>query len=132
MKISFIMPSRNGLKYLKWAYASLRKNCDPHHEICMYDDFSNDGTWDWMQETLDKDPNVCIFRNDGPTRLGHTILYDRLIEAASNEIIMIYHNDMYASWGFDKVILDLIKPTFTDIRYQANALISQLIHSFTP
>jgi glycosyltransferase involved in cell wall biosynthesis len=109
-KISFIMPSRNGLKYLEWSYNSLRKNCNQSHEICMYDDFSNDGTWDWMQETLDKDPNVAIFRNDGPTRLGHTILYDKLIETATNDIVMIFHNDMYAAKNMDKEVLDILKP----------------------
>ena len=104
------MPSRNGLKYLKWSYDSLRKNCDPGHEICMYDDFSNDGTWEWMQETLDKDPNVQIFRNEGPIRLGHTILYDRLIETATNEIVMIWHNDMYAAPKMDQEVLRSLKP----------------------
>jgi glycosyltransferase involved in cell wall biosynthesis len=42
--ISFIQPSRNTLKYLKWSYDSIRKNLSPNHEICVADDFSNDGT----------------------------------------------------------------------------------------
>lgn len=104
------MPSRNGKKYLNWAYNSLRKNCDSGHEICMYDDFSNDGTWEWMNEIIKKDKNVQIFRNDGPTRLGHTILYDELIEKATNDIVMIYHNDMYAAKDMDKEVLRLLKP----------------------
>ena len=48
-----------------------------------------------------KDHNVKIHRNDGPTRLGHTILYDTLVDMATNDIVMIYHADMYAiarSW----------------------------------
>ena len=109
-KISFIVPSRNNLQYLKWSYNSLRKHCDPSHEICMYDDFSNDGTWKWLQEVAEKDKNVRIFRNEGPTRLGHTILYDRLIDSATNEIIMIWHADMHAIPGMDTEISDLIKP----------------------
>ena len=48
--ISFIQPSRNNLKYLKWSYRSIRKNLGYRHEICMADDFSNDGTWEWLQE----------------------------------------------------------------------------------
>lgn len=104
------MPSRNGKKYLEWAYRGLRKNCSKQHEICMYDDFSNDGTWEWMQETAKKDKNVQIFRNDGPTRLGHTILYDELIEKATNDIVMIYHNDMYCAKDMDKEVLRTLKP----------------------
>ena len=29
------------------------------------DDFSDDGTWEWMKEILKKDNNVQIIRNDG-------------------------------------------------------------------
>ena len=103
--ISFIQPSRNNLKYLKWSYNSIRKNLGYRHEICWADDFSDDGTWDWMNEIFRKDKNVQIMRNDGPDRLGHTILYDRLVEMATNDIVMIYHADMYACPGMDVEVL---------------------------
>ena len=97
MKISLIQPGRNNLKYLKWSYDSIRKNQGNHEvEICVADDFSNDGTWDWCLEIMDKDPLFKAIKNEGPTRLGHTILYDRLVnEVATNDICMIYHADMY-------------------------------------
>jgi glycosyltransferase involved in cell wall biosynthesis len=97
MKISFIQPGRNNLKYLKWSYDSIRKNQGNHEvEICVADDFSNDGTWDWCQEMMDKDPLFKAIRNEGPIRLGHTILYDRLVnEVATKDVCMIYHADMY-------------------------------------
>ena len=103
--ISFIQPSRNNLKYLKWSYNSIRKNLGYRHEICWADDFSDDGTWDWMQEIAEKDKNVKIHRNNGPTRLGHTILYDTLVDMATNDIVMIYHADMYACPGMDIQVL---------------------------
>ena len=104
--ISFIQPSRNNLKYLQWSYNSIRKNLGPEHEICWADDFSDDGTWEWMQEIAEKDKNVKIHRNEGPTRLGHTILYDTLInEYATNDIVMIYHADMYACPNMDEEVL---------------------------
>ena len=109
--ISFIQPSRNNLKYLKWSYNSIRKNLGYIHEICMADDFSNDGTWEWMQKIAEIDNNVKIHRNEGPTRLGHTILYDTLInDYATNDIVMIYHADMYALPGLDEEINKHIKP----------------------
>ena len=104
-KISFIQPSRNNLKYLQWSYKSIRRNLGPDHEICWADDFSDDGTWEWMNEIKEKDPNVKIHRNEGPTRLGHTILYDTLVDMASNDIVMIYHADMYACPNLDTEIL---------------------------
>ena len=98
MKISIIQPSRNNLKYLKWSYDAIRKNQGTHEvQICVADDFSDkDGTWEWCLEMMKNDPNFKAIRNEGPTRLGHTILYDRLInEVASHDICMIYHADMY-------------------------------------
>ena len=108
--ISFIQPSRNNLKYLQWSYNSIRKNLGYIHEICWADDFSNDGTWEWMQEIAEKDGNVKIHRNEGPTRLGHTILYDTLVnDYATYDIVMIYHADMYACPGLDVEINKHIK-----------------------
>ena len=108
--ISFIQPSRSNLKYLKWSYEAIRKNLGYRHEICMADDFSDDGTWEWMKEIAEKDANVKIHRNNGPTRLGHTILYDTLVNIATNDIVMIYHADMYALPNMDTEVLKHIKP----------------------
>jgi len=107
MKISLIQPSRNNLKYLKWSYDSIRRNQGDHEvEICIADDFSDkDGTWDWCQEMMKKDSHFKAIRNEGPTRLGHTILYDTLVnEVATHELCMIYHADMYLCPGaFDAI-----------------------------
>jgi len=101
MKISLIQPGRNNLKYLKWAYDAIRKNQGNHDvEICVADDASTDGTWDWCQEMMAKDDNFKAILNDTGKRLGHTILYDRLVnEVATNDIAMIYHADMYLAPG---------------------------------
>ena len=103
--ISFIQPSRNNLKYLQWSYNSIRRNLGYEHEICWADDFSDDGTWEWMKSICFTDKNVKIHRNEGPTRLGHTILYDTLVDMATNDIVMIYHADMYACPGMDTEVL---------------------------
>ena len=101
MKISLIQPGRNNLKYLKWAYDAIRKHQGEHEvEICVADDASTDGTWDWCQEMMAKDKNFKAILNDTGKRLGHTILYDRLVnEVATNDIAMIYHADMYLAPG---------------------------------
>ena len=112
MKISFIQPSRNNLKYLKWSYDAIRKNQEGHEvEICVADDASTDGTWEWCQEMMEKDPHFKAILNDTGKRLGHTILYDRLInEVATNDIAMIYHADMYLCPGALDAIEQEIKP----------------------
>jgi glycosyltransferase involved in cell wall biosynthesis len=87
---------------LKWSYAAIRANQGEHiAEICIADDNSNDGTWEWCQQVLnDGDTHFKCIRNDGPNRLGHTILYDRLInEVASYDKCIIFHADMYLCPG---------------------------------
>jgi len=111
VKISLIQPGRNNLKYLKWSYDSIRKNQGKHKvEICVADDFSNDGTWDWCLKMMDKDPLFKAIRNEGPTRLGHTILYDSLVnEVATSDICIIYHADMYLCPGALDAIEEQLK-----------------------
>ena len=101
MKISLIQPGRNNLKYLKWAYDAIKKHQGKHEvEICVADDASTDGTWAWCEEMMAKDDNFKAILNDTGKRLGHTILYDRLInEVATNDVAMIYHADMYLCPG---------------------------------
>ena len=113
MKISLIQPSRNNLKYLKWSYDSIRKNQGDHEvEICVADDASTDDTWEWCKGKMAVDPNFKAIRNDPENgRLGHTILYDRLInEVATNDVAMIYHADMYLCPGALDAIEKYIKP----------------------
>jgi len=113
--ISFINPSRNNKVYLEWSYNSIRKNLGYRHEICVLSDFSNDGTVEWCEETVKKDKNFKFVVNDGtwfgentgePNRMGHTLGYDKLInEVATNDIVMIWHSDMYACPNLDTEIL---------------------------
>jgi glycosyltransferase involved in cell wall biosynthesis len=101
MKISLIQPSRNNLKYLKWSYDAIRKNQGEHTvQICVADDASTDGTWEWCQERMKVDKHFSAILNDTGKRQGHTILYDRLVnEVAEHDVCMIYHADMYLCPG---------------------------------
>lgn len=100
MKISFILPSRNNLKYLKWAYEAIKKNKGRHQvEICIADDASNDGTIEWLRQVSANDSDVRYIRNHGESRVGHTILYDRLVSIAQNDLCIIWHADMYLCPG---------------------------------
>ena len=112
MDISFIMPSRNNLKYLKWSYASIRKHQRGHNvQICVADDNSTDGTWEWCIETMKSDPEFNAIRNDSGNRMGHTILYDVLVnDVAKHDICLIWHCDMYLCPGTLNSIEKHIKP----------------------
>jgi len=101
MKISLIQPSRNNLKYLKWAYNAIRKNQGNHKvQICVADDASEDGTWDWCKEKMDKDTHFNAIQNKSPERLGLVILNDKLVnEVAKYDVCIVYHADMYLCPG---------------------------------
>ena len=109
--ISFIIPSRNNLKYLKQAYESIRKNTLYPHEICIADDASTDGTMEQVLVWMKRDKNIKLHINKGPERLGHTILYDTLVnEYATHERIMIFHADMYLCPHADEEIDKYLEP----------------------
>ena len=108
--ISFIIPSRNNLKYLKQAYNSIRKNQSVEHEICIADDASTDGTSEWVLAQMKRDKWLKLHINKGPDRLGHTILYDTLVNDYSTlDRVMIFHADMYLTPDSDKEIDKYLK-----------------------
>ena len=105
--ISIVIPSHNNLKHLKNAYESIKKHA-PQAEIIFYDDASTDGTWGWMLKIASTDKNCKILKSD--ERVVHTVLYDKGIEAATNEIVGIMHADMIMGPNYVENILKHIKP----------------------
>jgi len=104
--ISIIIPSHNNLRHLKNAYTSIKKHA-PESEICIADDASTDGTYEWLK-TL-KDENLKFIRVE--KLQGHTILYDTLIdEVAKNEIVTIIHADMIMSPNYLENMVKHLKP----------------------
>ncbi|HMS90615.1 MAG TPA: glycosyltransferase family 2 protein [Candidatus Absconditabacterales bacterium] len=102
MKISIIIPSFNNLKHLKNVYLSIQKH-EPEAEVILLDDGSTDGTWEWIQEQ-----NCIKFRSE--ERVGHTILYDKGIEMATNAIVGILHADMIVGPNYSKNLIKHLKP----------------------
>ena len=92
MKISFIIPSRNNLKYLQQAVKSIQNCYGSYHDIVLLDDASTDGTWEWICSLNEE--NIIKYRNEGPDRLGHTILYDKGVDLSRTEVFSILHADM--------------------------------------
>lgn len=102
MKVSFIIPSYNNLQHLKNVYASIQKH-EPEAEVILLDDGSTDDTWEWIQQQ-----DCVAYRSD--ERLGHTILYDKGIELASNEVVGILHADMIIGPNYLKNLVKHLKP----------------------
>ena len=107
MRISFVIPSRNNLKYLKQAVGSIQEHYGNQHDIVLLDDASTDGTWDWIQ-SLEGD-NIIKYRNEGPERQGHTILYDKGVEISKTKAFSILHADMVVAPGYVENLLKHLK-----------------------
>jgi glycosyltransferase involved in cell wall biosynthesis len=104
--ITLVIPSRNNKKYVQFAYDSIRKYYKTL-EVVLLDDASTDGTWEWMESVKSK--YTKIYRNQGPERVGHTVLYDIGAQLSSNEIFGIFHADMIATPNYIKNMLKHVK-----------------------
>ena len=106
--ITFIIPCRNNLKYLQQAVQSIENNYGEYHHIVILDDASTDGTNDWVS-SINK-PNIISYRNGGPDRVGHTVLYDIGIKLATTPIVTILHSDMVVTKNYVENMLKNLKP----------------------
>ena len=106
--ITFIIPCRNNLKYLKQAVSSIEDNYNDYHHIVILDDASNDGTWEWI-DSLNK-PYIKTYRNGSNNRVGHTVLYDIGIKLAETPIVTILHSDMIVTQNYVGNMLKNLKP----------------------
>jgi len=109
MNVTLVVPSRNNKKYVQFAYESIRKHLGQDVEVILLDDASTDGTWEWMSDRARLEPNTTAYRNDGPERVGHTVLYDIGADMATNEVFGIFHADMVASPNYLKNALIHLK-----------------------
>lgn len=105
-KITFVLPSRNNLEFLKLAYKSLRE-LKTKHQILVLDDASIDGTLNWLNSLEDED--LVIYSNPGPERIGIVGMFDKGIELSTTNIIFAFHADMVASPNLDINILKHLK-----------------------
>jgi len=106
--VTFIIPCRNNLKYLKQAVHSIEDNYNDYHQIVILDDASNDGTWEWI-ESLNK-PYIKTYRNERPERVGHTVLYDIGISLAETPVVTILHSDMIVTQNYVGNMLKNLTP----------------------
>jgi glycosyltransferase involved in cell wall biosynthesis len=104
-KITFCIPSKNNLRYLKNSISSIIKNSTQKHDIIVFIDADNDGTEDWLKEN-----NIKYLKNNELTPKGIAFGYNRCIEAAQTDVVCMFHADMYLAKDFDTNTLKHLKP----------------------
>lgn len=103
--VTFCIPSKDNLRYLKSSITSIRENSSLDNDIIVYVDSDNDGTTQWLDEN-----GVRYIKNDTNIPNGIAYGYNRCIELADTNIVCMFHADMYMGKGFDNAILKHIKP----------------------
>jgi hypothetical protein len=95
-KITFCIPSKSNLRYLKTCIPSIRENAFRNdHEIIIFVDSDEDGTVEWLEQVKDEyDIKYFVNPNLGKSLFGIGKAYDYCIEHSTTDIFMIFHADM--------------------------------------
>lgn len=95
-KITFCIPSKSNLRYLKTCIPSIRKNAyRKDHDIIIFVDSDEDGTVEWLEQVKEQ-YNLIYYVNPylGKKLFGIGKAYDYCIEHSTTDTFMIFHADM--------------------------------------
>lgn len=111
-KITFCIPSKTNLRYLKTCIPSIRENAyREDHDIIVFVDSDEDGTIEWLNQAKDE-YNLTYYVNPeiGTKLYGIGKAYDYCIEKATTDIFMIFHADMMLGKHADLNAYNQLKP----------------------
>ena len=110
--ISFcINTAVNELEYIKLLFKSLEDNLSTlEHEIIVFIDSDNQGTFEWLQTQQSTFPNLFILKNPLSVCYGYARNINEMFLFASNDIVSYLQSDMVISKDYDLSLLKHIKP----------------------
>ena len=100
--ITFCIPSKNNLRYLKPCIKSIQDNSYYPNEILVYVDQDNDGTVEWLET---QNVRFIINASVEPRGIGHA--YDTMFKEADREFVIAFHADMILGPHADKHMMDI-------------------------
>jgi GT2 family glycosyltransferase len=111
-KITFCIPSKTNLRYLKTCIPSIRENAyRKDHDIIIFVDSDEDGTINWLKDNQSLYNYQYIINPQlGQNLYGIGKAYDACIEAAETPIVMIFHADMMLGKDADLHAFKHLKP----------------------
>ena len=95
-KITFCIPSKSNLRYLKTCIPSIRKYAfRKDHDIIVFVDSDEDDTVNWLEQVKDQ-YNLSYYINPNLNKSLYGIgrAYDFCIEKSVTDIFMVFHADM--------------------------------------
>ena len=111
-KLTFCIPSKSNLRYLKTCIPSIRENASRNdHEILIFVDSDEDGTVKWLEQVKDEySLKYFVNPNLGEKLFGIGKAYDYCIEHSTTDIFMIFHADMMLGKNADVKAFQHLKP----------------------
>lgn len=99
--ITFCIPSKNNLRYLKLAVESIRKNSHyATNEIFVYVDKDEDGASEWL-----KSEGIRFILNEEEECKGIGYAYDTLFKESNTDLVVAFHADMVLGVDADKNLI---------------------------
>lgn len=96
--ITYCIPSKNNLRYLKLAINSIKTSSHyEDNEILVYVDQDDDGTSKWLKEN-----GIEYVLNESGTCNGIGYAYDTLFKQAKHDLVVAFHADMVLGIDADK------------------------------
>lgn len=111
-KITYCIPSKSNLQYLKSCIPSIRENAfRKDHDIIIFVDSDEDGTIEWLESVKDE-YNIQYYVNPeiGKTLYGIGMAYDYCIQKSTTDIFTIFHADMILGKNADLKAFEQLKP----------------------
>jgi GT2 family glycosyltransferase len=104
--ITFCIPTaKNEKEYVKLLIKSLQDNTEINlHEILVFIDSDNQGTYEFLSELKNTLPNLKIYKNENEYPVGGQRNISIMFNAASNDIVCYLQSDMVVGLNFDKHI----------------------------
>lgn len=104
--ITFCIPSKNNLRYLKPCIQSIKDNSYyKGNEIIVYVDQDKDGTCEWLEEE-----KIKFIRNDSHTPKGIGYAYDTMFKEAKYDHVIAFHADMILGPNADYFMMKIKTP----------------------
>jgi hypothetical protein len=110
--ISFcINTARNELNHIKLLFKSLEVNLSTkEHEILVFIDSDNQGTFEWLLTQKSTFPNLKILKNHLPICYGYARNINEMFKQATNDIVSYLQADMVICKNYDIEISKHIEP----------------------
>ena len=104
--ITFCLPSKNNLRYLKACIPSIQQNSYYNtNKILVFIDEDTDGTEEWLKEN-----NIPYVVNPDKECKGIGNAYDILFREATTDLVMAFHTDMLLGHHADRYLVEAYQP----------------------